>query len=622
MSLAGRIQLDGERLAVPLPELAAALGLKAGADCLSTDDAALFLDTESRCARAADSALIACDGWIGNAHELSSEPAASPSQLLASHYDKHGIEAVLRLRGAFVAAIWLPHHRRLHLLTDHFALRELYYSVAGSRICFGTEIEGVAAASGLRAFDQTWLAEFLLWQNEYAGRSLYRGVSQVGAGTVVTIDAKGVRTRRYWHPEHSPSVRLRRDSDYVDAARQMVTTAVTRCLADGQPAGAHLSGGLDSTLVVATAAPLLAAQARSLTTTTLSNVRGSAWGEDGWHGVYWDEAPRALHFAGQYENVTACEVPMDGGKMYDDLDTIHQAAGGPFGGLFGLGSAREMNVQAARRGVKVMLGGVGGNQTISFTGLPLLGKYFRSGRWGRLAQEVRALRRAGMSLREIGGATVQSAFPAATFRRIRQLAGLPALPPFLENSPLRPEFLQGLPEIPTWQDDQDCHLDWRDSRLSRLSILRRSRLCNVIRLARADSGIDLRFPLLDVDLVEFCLGIPDQQYMRRGETRRLARRLMRGIVPADIVEEQQRANRCVAWHAQTMRARDQIAVELDAMAASPLASAALDIARMRKLMDELPGVRFDRTDVFAPYMMVLHRGLEVGRYICRFERRN
>jgi len=105
---------------------------------------------------------------------------------------------------------------------------------------------------------------------------------------------------------------------------------------------------------------------------------------------------------------------------------------------------------------------------------------------------------------------------------------------------------------------------------------------------RAGFGIDVRTPAFDRRVVEFCVGIPQDQYLRKGCDRWLIRRAMKGRLPDVILHKRKYGFQSVDWFPRLTRERDNIAEKLKNLAASQEVAAVLDLQRMTGILDDWP----------------------------------
>src|SRR5205823_2532864 len=101
-------------------------------------------------------------------------------------------------------------------------------------------------------------------------------------------------------------------------------------------------------------------------------------------------------------------------------------------------------------------------------------------------------------------------------------------------------------------------------------------------------GMETRDPTSYRPLVEFCLGIPDDQYLRNGETRRLARRMLKGLVPDMVLDETRTGLQAADWHLRLGRQRDERIAEIDRLAEDDSLAAMLDLGALRQSLVDWP----------------------------------
>ena len=126
-------------------------------------------------------------------------------------------------------------------------------------------------------------------------------------------------------------------------------------------------------------------------------------------------------------------------------------------------------------------------------------------------------------------------------------------------------------------------------------------------------GVEMRDPMADLDLLEFCFATPDDQYLRAGRTRWLARRVLADRLPPQVIDETRRGFQCPEFlHRMTLQ-REAIVEGVATLERSPLASRVLDIARMKRLAADWP--RDAASTGFGDYGGMLNRGLHFGRFL-------
>ena len=175
------------------------------------------------------------------------------TEVILAAWREWGDDAWARLDGMFAVAIWDRHTRHLTLARDAIGIKPLYYTWQDGRLAFGSELKAVLAVPGLR-FDPDARAvhDYFSFGHVRAPRSIYAGVGVLPPGHLLELgpDA-GPRTRAFWTARYIPA-EPRAAADWVEAFRATwLDTVRAQMLAADTDVGAFLSGGVDSSAVVA-----------------------------------------------------------------------------------------------------------------------------------------------------------------------------------------------------------------------------------------------------------------------------------------------------------------------------------------------------------------------------------
>lgn len=172
-------------------------------------------------------------------------------------YQELGEDAVQRLEGMFAFAIWDPRRERLFLARDRFGQKPLFYFLDGERFVFASEIKAILAglaarpAPNLRALDDYLTLRFIP-----SPHTMFQGVRKLPPGHTLTLTAQELEAgqipepRRYWQLEYLPKLQIG-EAEAVEETRRLLMRAVESHLVSDVPVGAFLSGGMDSSIVVA-----------------------------------------------------------------------------------------------------------------------------------------------------------------------------------------------------------------------------------------------------------------------------------------------------------------------------------------------------------------------------------
>ena len=206
--------------------------------------------------------VIVFNGEIYNHGELRAQldsvnwRGRSDTETLLEAYRAWGPECLARLSGMFAFAIWDRTEHRLFLARDRMGVKPLYYSWQGSRFAFASRPGALSLLNGAQGgdIDLDALRVYLELGYVPAPLSFYRNVRKLNPGHYMTVDRNGPHIVRYWDYRHiapDESLRHRPEKELVAELDELVRRAVRERLMSDVPLGAFLSGGTDSSLIVA-----------------------------------------------------------------------------------------------------------------------------------------------------------------------------------------------------------------------------------------------------------------------------------------------------------------------------------------------------------------------------------
>ena len=478
----------------------------------------------------------------------------SDTEVLLAAIVEWGLEAALpRLWGMFAFALWDDRERALHLVRDRMGKKPLYFGWQGRTLLFGSELKALRAHPDFAApIDRDALASYLRFCYVPAPRSIHRGIYKLAPAGWITLrpgrPGELPATRHYWHPatialagERDPS-RLS-DADAAGALEELLEDAVRlRCVAD-VPLGAFLSGGIDSSTVVA----LMQAQsARKVRTFTI-----------GFNLAEYDESAHARAVAAHLgtDHTELQVTPEETRAVIPRLPALYDE---PFADASQIPTF--LVSQLARTQVTVALSGDGGDE--------LFGGYHRyvtgTRLWSSLGRVPRRLRQ--------GVVLAIEAVPPAAWDRVGWLAdrALPAARRGLitGNRVHKLATVLGVPDldamylrlVSTWPDpssvvrdggEPEGPLPWRGAAAALEAPAHRMMLLDLlgylpddilVKVDRASMGVSLeaRAPLLDHRVAEFAWRLPVRQKIRGGEGKWLLRRVLERHVPRSLFERTKR----------------------------------------------------------------------------------
>lgn len=323
---------------------------------------------------------LVANGEIYNYRELRTDLEARGHRFLTQSdcetilhlYAEYGEDCVSHLRGMFAFAIWDKEKKLLFAARDHLGQKPFYYSHEDGCFAFASEIKALLAVEpSLRRMNLEALDQYLALRVIAPPRSMFEGVHKLPPGHALTVRPNDPpRIRRYWDLNYAPKLQGTED-DLTDALEAEILVALRQHLASDVPVGAFLSGGLDSSLIVAMLARHCVAS--GFPTFTLSVPHAS-----------YDEAPYAREVAKQFgtehhEGTLKLNLAESLPTLVWHLDEPSDA----------LALCTYELAQFTRQKVKVVIGGDGGDEI--FGGYDRYYGYSYAGAYARVPAVLRRL---------------------------------------------------------------------------------------------------------------------------------------------------------------------------------------------------------------------------------------
>jgi asparagine synthase (glutamine-hydrolysing) len=459
------------------------------------------------------------------------------AELLLQAYEIWGEDCAQRIIGDFAFAVWDTRLRRLFCARDPIGVKPFHYWCDGTRFVWASEpcqilIDPLIPLEPNRQA----LGSFLLLKGIDRQESLYENIHRLPAAHGMTVDRTGIHPRRYWDLDRLDEIRYRKSKDYAEHFRSVLTEAVQCRLRSSTSVSAFLSGGLDSSSVVAIAHNLCReGRASSQTLDTYSILFGSL-GCDERDSIEETVEKHSLkaHFV-QFEDVRTLDL--DRARVYPGVlyDPTTYAC------FSLLQSARE-------QGSRVCLWGTGGDEVLT-PGSSYLATLLRHGRIGPCVTQLRYA--AGVcsvpAWKFAWDYCVRPAIPGvakAPFRVFKRQAQGEKLPGWFKR-----EFIQRTSPNSTVQTTVFKAFKSSSQRQLYAAIIEGWQiglLLGHLDAMASSHGAEFRHPFLDRRLIEFVMRVPDREKIGRGETKALLRNAVRDILPDRVVN---RLGKVVFTHA-------------------------------------------------------------------------
>jgi asparagine synthase (glutamine-hydrolysing) len=437
----------------------------------------------------------------------------------------------------------------------------------------------------------------------------------------VAVDGS-MQQSRFWSPADIQPVKLTSDQAYADGLRHHLDVAVRRQLRSIHPVGCLLTGGLDSSSVCALAARALSGKNKRLAAFT--GVPRDGYQGQLPPGTYPNEAPYVEKIVRMLGNVDIEYVRDEATDDFAELERVFIALDGPVRNPSNLSWMLAILRHARNAGYRVLLGGLYGNCTVSWDGWAQTATHLKQGRLLTVLHQWRLYcRRTGYS-----GATA-----------FRKLVLDPLMPMRLADRMDR----QRRPVTgAAWHDHSAINKDF--ARL--MAVEERARKVghdflyrprpdeHMRRLPEVDyagdwfaaekavTGVEVRDPTADIDVVSFCLGIPAEQYLKEDIDRSLVRRAMWGLLPEAVLTNRLSGLQVPDWHERLDSQRNKLSQQIAELSESQLVRRMIDVQRLENMLKTWPASGWHTAKIFKEYNLALTRGVAGGRFLRWFETSN
>ena len=421
-------------------------------------------------------------------------------------------DTVARLVGDFALAVWNRQDRVLTLARDPVGVRPMYYAAKDGKFAFASDVRALLllpwVSRGLATED---LAEYLSFRYTHAPRTLLRDVRLLPAGHIARADATGVRLHRYWSPNWAaPSVDEPSEDEQQRQLDNVLQRAVDRRLPVDAPVGVLLSGGTASSAILRAVA-----RRRPPRTFNVSFADGGL-----------DEASFAGRVAKLYDaEHTTVRVSRE--DFAEALPSVVEVLGQPLPSPAAV--LQYLVAKEARSEVRVLLSGDGADELLGGPAVASLARPLRASRVvGRMPDGLRS------SLMQASGGRLgnPTAFGLSQLVGGSQVFDADARMEVLRDAALvRPGMRQTMlsplyNEVDTDSVNEMLHVYLRGW-LPEDSLLRSDRTSMA-------AGVEVRFPLLDADVVSYVTGLPGRAKIKRRRGRWHGKWPLKRILEAEL----------------------------------------------------------------------------------------
>jgi asparagine synthase (glutamine-hydrolysing) len=448
------------------------------------------------------------------------------TEVILHLYEEFGLDCVAMLRGMFGFAIWDSQARRLVLARDRVGKKPLYYAVNQDGLTFASELKALVVDGPPREIDPIAVHHYLTFQYVPTPWSIFQGIRKLKPGHLLVCENGMLTERAYWTLSYRKPRAERGEEEYREEFLALLQEATRLRLVSDVPLGAFLSGGMDSSAVVA-----LMSQLTNRPVKTFSI---------GFKEDTHNELPYARQVASQYgtEHHEFVVEP----SAVDILPTLARVFDEPFADSSAIPTYYVS--QLSRQFVTVVLNGDGGDELLAgysrYHALPvdrLLSDFCRMSTQKQVRELVRRLPVRGTLLTRLKNKLERFCQPFSHTYLGRIC--------YFSPEEKREFYTSGFWGKVESEDSLDLLIEWFESikgsdlldqllGVDTMSYLPDDLLVKVDRATMAH-GLEARSPLLDHRLVEFCAALPVEYKMRGGEAKYLLKAVMKDKLPASIL---------------------------------------------------------------------------------------
>ncbi len=456
---------------------------------------------------------------VGDTEPAYSFRTQSDAEVIIAAYQRWGAECLKYFNGMYAFAIWDKQEEELFIARDRLGIKPLYYWQGDDKIVFASEIRALLKSNLVpRKLDKSALCDYITFQTVHAPATIVEDVEMLLPGHYLLIKRSEanvpVKQQKYWALQdialQSP---VKPYEQICKDVKELFFASVERRLVSDVPFGAFLSGGIDSSLVVAAMSQLMREKVRTFSVSFEESE--------------FSEAPYAAQVAKQY-NAEHHEIKLSLKLFLEKLPEAMSALDHPSGDGMNSYIVSEATKNA---GITMALSGLGSDEL--FAGYPLFKRLYKLEKWKWVS---------GFPFISLPFYAMNLVKHSATSAKLLEMAKLPNWElkntyPLTRRNMMVNEAMQLL--TPGASFDKVLNINPKHGILSKITVAELSNYLPDILLRDTDQmsmahALEVRVPFLDYTLVEYIIGLPDNvKYPHT--TKKLLTDSMKGLLPENII---------------------------------------------------------------------------------------
>lgn len=436
------------------------------------------------------------------------------TKLLQFAFEKWGEKSPAKIFGDWSFAIWDKFEKKLFIARDHQGVSVIYYSVTNDFIAFSSNKSVLLSISTIsKEINKVQIAQLLVGWNGYADETVYRDILRLPPACSAIYQNRKLLITKYWQLENVANFRLKNDDEYLEVFNDLFLKAIKSRIRSYRDVASMLSGGIDSSSVTAIAAAELVKESKKITGyTSVPKYNVTDKLKDFQFG---DESLLAEQVSKSNSNIIHELINSDKKNPLQGLVESISILNSPVRNSSNYFWLLSITEKAKQNNIGTLLTGQGGNFTISWPFRGYYSSFIQPGLKPYLRKKA----------------------PYFLIKLIAELKK--GKKPYLKKSFINNKFES---EINLLERMKDAGFDpfflmnysLKKMRLNTLKINMAQGAGNTQEIGDY-FGLNIYDPTMDIKLLEYCYGIPDNQFVRPGNDRHLISRAMQNRLPSELL---------------------------------------------------------------------------------------
>ena len=466
------------------------------------------------------------------------------SKLILMTYLRWGEECPKHLVGDFSFVIWNSKSGELFCARDHVGRKTFFYRSSQKLFSFCTIMKPLLNLEGKDELNEQWVADYLalntLAHEVDCSTTVYRNINQLPPGHTLKLNTNGLTIERYWNPLDVSELKLKNDAEYEEAFREVFFEAVRCRLRSIGEVGIMLSGGLDSGSVASVAAMMLNENGRKLKAFTAVPIPDyKNWLS---RRLVADEREYIYEIVNKHKNIDIMHCSFDDINSYNSIDKLIGIIEQPYKIVQNFFWVNEIASKSAQSNCSVLLDGQLGNCTISYGDIDsYLVTLYGKRKYISILKEIYYYSKIhNYKYNDVLRCFLSQVCPTKVKGIYHKLKGTQIISEKNDSTKLINEkFAKELNIDKRFRElkkgeYKSVKQDIYEARKFIYDNILFSHAGAIATKISLEHGIERRDPSSDKRVIEFCMSLPESQFVSKGVERSLIRRAMVGILPDKI----------------------------------------------------------------------------------------